>query len=293
MPDGAERLAQARGLLGSGGHLLAGAEHPPLLQAPHRIFEAQGQHHQHQRRQGEDHKRRPPAPPEGQQSGQQGPERGAEHVGRAVHGEDPGPIRRREPVGQQGVVGRVVHRLADRRAGPSDQQQRDGGGHAGQEAETRPGHRAGAGDQHPVAPVGVPGDRDLQQQRRGRHAPDHSEDLGYVEPEMVRDVGHQQREAAAVELVHHVEAEQHQQRVQRPVAGQRPPQAPAAVRRRRAHRSSASTLSAGVASRISRRSSSWLRRCSARWSRWSVVCSAGTSIRRRAATQRSPRSRPR
>src|ERR687898_3242731 len=91
------------------------------------------------------------------------------------------------------------------------------------------------GDRHTAPPVGVEPDRQRQDDRRDERQRHDPEDAVGVEPEVVTDLGQQHAEGGAVELVDHVEPEQHAQWVQRRPAGGplRPARPPATGRRHR------------------------------------------------------------
>ncbi len=148
----------------------------------------------------------------GEQAGRQRTDERTDGVGRAVGAEHPAAGVDRVVVGDQRVVRRVDHRLADRAAAAGDAQHDDPGGQAGQPAEERPGDRADDGQRHPAGTVGELGDRNLQRERGDRHQGHEAEDLGVVEVELVADVRQQDAEGRAIELVDCVETEQHDER---------------------------------------------------------------------------------
>src|SRR5690606_28002094 len=72
---------------------------------------------------------------------------------------------------------------------------------------------AGEGDADPPAPVGEEPDRDREDEGGDHRHGDHGQDPVRVEAEVVADLRQQDAERGAVELVHHVETEEDEQRV--------------------------------------------------------------------------------
>ena len=103
---------------------------------------------------------------------------------------------------------RVDDGLADGAAAAGDGEHHESGGETGQPREARPHERAGDRQRHPPSTVGDLGDRHLEGERgHARHGDDRQHRL-QVEPELVADLGKEDAEGGAVELVDGVEAEQ-------------------------------------------------------------------------------------
>ncbi len=134
-------------------------------------------------------------PPEGRRdrAGDQRPQALAGRHRRAVEREDRGPSVDGVVVREERVVSRIVHRLADagRRSARARAPHR---GHEPGEEREDP-HHDGADDHqpHPVRPVGHDRDRELQQQSPGQRDRHDRGDAGVAHPEVVADVGEQDR----------------------------------------------------------------------------------------------------
>ncbi len=150
-----------------------------------------------------------------------GPEELPDRVGRPVERVHAGAHARRVVVGQQGVVGGIDHRPPDRRAAADDGQHHDADGQAGQEGEEPPRDGPGDDDRHALVPVGHGGDRHLEAEGGDVDDGDQGQQALGVEVEGVPDLGEEDPERGAVELVHHVQAEEHEQGVDRAVPGER------------------------------------------------------------------------
>ena len=122
-------------------------------------------------------------------------------------------------VGDQGVVRRVDDGLAQRRADACDRKDGDHRSQTGPDGEQTPGGGTDDRHAHPGPAVGVVPDEHLATEREERHGPDEAEDAAEIEIEVVADVGCEDDEGGAVELVDRVEPEQDEQRQDRPAFG--------------------------------------------------------------------------
>ena len=195
-------------------------------------------------------------------------------------------------VRQQRVVGRVDHCAPDPGAEPRDDQHPDRGRSAGHHREPRPQQRAGEGDGDAVSPVRSDRDGELHDECPDGGDRDERQDAGVRHAECVTDVGQEDAESGAVELVHGVEPEEDEQRedgavadelLDGPARGLAPPPTTSADRSRPradSRRSSQVTRSAALTSEPDRQVRS-LRRRRHRWPRatWARVTRAGRGDR--------------
>ena len=166
---------------------------------------------------GDDEHEERHAPPEGvgQQPGRQRADERTHGVGRPVHAEHPVAGFDGVVVGEQRVVRRVDHRLADRTATAGDGEHDERRGQPGQTGEAGPHQRATDDERHPPAAVGELGDRHLEGEGGDARHGDERQHRAQVEIERVADLRQQDPEGGPVELVDGVEAEQDHQRVHR------------------------------------------------------------------------------
>ena len=132
-------------------------------------LQAPREHDEHERREGEDDERPAPAPFRGDEAGGERSDDRADRVRRAMERVHAGPDGDVVVVGDQRVVRRVDHCLADARAGTGDSEHDDRPSQTGEHAEERPGKGADPGDADAVVAVGVRGDRHLQHEGDERH----------------------------------------------------------------------------------------------------------------------------
>ena len=188
LPHEAPRLAETGGrLLGLDG-CGRGAGRPALLGAPDGIPHPGADDHEQHRRDGEQEERRPPAEGVGERPGEQRPGELPDHVGRPVEREHGRSAVDGVVVRQQRVVGGRDDGGTDPGTDAGDHQHPQGHGGAGHDREGRPHQGPEQGDDDPVAGVGPPGDRELQQQRAEPDECQHRQDTGVGEPEGVTDV---------------------------------------------------------------------------------------------------------
>jgi hypothetical protein len=210
------RSRHASAKLGGGSSASMAASLAPAARrswAPsHRVLDPKAEDDEHDRRHREDEERHPPGERCGQHAGEQRTEEVAQHVRSTVEREHGRALVDRVPVGDQRVVRGIHHRSADAGAHTRDDEHPDRRGGAGHDREDRPGHRAHQRDRHPVAAVRRDRDRHLHEQRTQGGRPDQGQDAGVAHPERIADVGQQDAESGAVELIHGVETEQDQQR---------------------------------------------------------------------------------
>jgi hypothetical protein len=213
------RLAErGRSLLGHD-RLFGGAHGPALVRATVRVDHLQAEDHHDHRRDRVDEERRTPTPRIREDAGEERTDERADRVRGAVEGVHLRAVLRRVVVGDQRVVRRVDHRLADARAGSHDHEEPHGERDAGAERERGPGDCADEREPNAWCTVGVVGDRHLQQQRDAADEADDRQRTLQVEVELVADVGQEDAERGAVELIDGVEAEQDEQRVHGTAAG--------------------------------------------------------------------------
>ncbi len=120
-------------------------------------------------------------------------------------------------VGQQRIVGRVDDGPSDPRTHAHDDQEPPDRRQAGQEREDRQHRRPTGGHPNAGETIGGVRDRHLQRQRPERDQRDQGQDAGVGEAVRVADLGHEDGEGRPIQLVHRIESEQHQQRIDRTV----------------------------------------------------------------------------
>ena len=187
-----------------------------------RFPKADGENDQHQGGEGKDEERSAPTELGGEQTCRQGAEDYSDGVGRLMKREHLGAVRRGEPVREEGIVGRVVDGLADGRTRPGEAEEHDAGGQARGERTDRPGQRPNHRQSDPGMTVGNAGNRHLKGQRCCIDQGKQGEESLVTEPELVSDLRQQNRPGCTVEFVDGIEAEQDEQRVEGPVAGDAP-----------------------------------------------------------------------
>ena len=180
---------------------------------PHRLIEAGQERPRDEGRDGQQHEPEPPADDVSQEGAEQH-EAATDGVGGPVDAVDPAVLHRRVVVGQQADVNGLVHHPADAGTEAGQDEQSEGSDEAGEPGEQR--HRTpreGRQRHHvdPVAAVGVEAhwhhQHDHERRREGADADDRR--LGDVE--RVADVRREHAVGHLVELVDHVQQEQHEQ----------------------------------------------------------------------------------
>ena len=136
--------------------------------------------------------------------------------------EHPGAVRRGEPVREEGIVGRADDGLADGRTRSGEAEEHDAGGQARGERTDRPGQRPNHRESDPGMTVGHVGNRHRKGKRSCRNHAEEGEEALVVEPEMVPDIREKDIKGCLVEFVDGIEAEQDEQRVEGPIAGDDP-----------------------------------------------------------------------
>ena len=189
-----------------------------MVAAP-RLPQPQAEHHEHDRRDHEHEEGNAPAEGLGKEPAEDRAQERTHRVGQPVEAEHVGADLGGVVVRDQRVVRRPHHGAAHARTGSGDHQHEDRGRETGEEAEHGPRRGPDHRDPCSVDPVGVVGEGDLEEEPAECRERDQGEVALVVEAEVVADLGSEDSEDRAIELVDGVEAEEDDQRVERVPGG--------------------------------------------------------------------------